>query len=80
MKRIFKITSYGSDRNPDGTLKGRLRVRVSSDIDGGSADADVVIAKDGTEVAITGTLSSHIVTQAARETGLTLAENDISIS
>ena len=80
MQRTYKITGYGTDRNPDGTLRGKVRVRISLEVDVTKADADVVKSLDGTEETIIGTLISHVASQAARETGLTLTESDISHS
>ena len=79
MKRTYKITGYSSDRNADGTLKGKVRVRILLDLDGGAVDEFVVKAMDGTEETITGKLATHIATQATRETDFTVTEDDIEV-
>ena len=80
MKRIYKIQDYSMNWNPDGTLNGKVRVKVVVDLAGDAPDADVVEAMDGTQETVTGTLAAHLASQAARETGETLTATDLDVN
>ena len=79
MKRIYQIIGYFAKRNPDGTLNGKMGCHLRLDIDSAVADLDEVKAQDGTTETITGSLETHVASQAQRETGETLAAGDVEI-
>ncbi len=79
MKRTYQIMGYSSKKNPDDTLNGKMGCHVRLDIDSAAAELDEVKAMDGTTETITGSLETHVASQAERETGETLAAGDIEI-
>lgn len=79
MKRIYQITNYTAKWNPNGTLNGKMGCHIRLDVDSAAAELDEVKAMDGTTETITGSLETHVATQAERETGETLAAGDVEI-
>lgn len=79
MKRIYQITEYVAKWNTNGTLNGKMGCRVRMDVDSAAAERDEVKAMDGATETITGSLETHVASQAQRETGETLAAGDVEI-